>query len=320
MLSSNKLAAGGGRLRGAGASTNLTPGTLDRIAARLRRPLDRAFERRAADLDGLGSLSREAADADAALQEQGSHGRETSGATAGEGQRVLVVSLRGWATHNAYELTIAQALRLRGATVALLTCGGGAPVCELGRARSAHPRPCDRCSWLTAQIARSCELEHHSLASRMPWGEDPRRAPVAAPAPSQLAASRVSASWLLRTTAPEALAGGEEILRDFAIATAGVESAAAAILDELAPHVVFSLNGLFAFERAIRALALERGSRAPTYEISPRGGALVFSQRQPAPDYRLDALWRRVRERPLSALQREEVTRLLERLLTDKTE
>jgi len=317
MLSSNKLAAAGGRLRGLGASANLAPGPLDRVAARLRRPLDRAFERRAAALDGLGSLSRQAAQAASLLPAAAGEparadvpGAPRLGAAAG-GQRVLVVSLRGWATHNAYELTIAQALRLRGATVALLSCGGGAPVCELGRARSGHPRPCDRCAWLTAQIARRCELEHHTLASRLPWGADPRRAPVEAPAARQLAASRVSASWLLRTTAPEQVAGGQEILRDFAVASAGVEAAASAILDELAPDVVLSLNGLFAFERAIRALALERGSRAPTYEIAPRGGALVFSQRQPAPDYRLDGLWRTVRERPLSALQREEVTRLL---------
>lgn len=121
------------RLRELGSTRKLRPGALDRLFARARRPLDRAFERNAAALDDMAALS---AQVDRPVTDyKFAHSA---------GPRVLVVSLRGWSTHNAYELTIAQALRMRGADVAFLTCGGGMPACELGWARHAHPRPCDR--------------------------------------------------------------------------------------------------------------------------------------------------------------------------------
>ena len=51
------------------------------------------------------------------------------------GYKVLVVSLRMWTHHAAYESVVAHALRLRGADVAFLTCGGGLPICEVGSGR-----------------------------------------------------------------------------------------------------------------------------------------------------------------------------------------
>ena len=98
----------------------------------------------------------------------------------GSAPRVLVASLRGWSSHNAYEVVIAHALRLRGAEVGLLTCGGGMPACELGSARQAYPRPCDRCAWFTDRLAADAGLEHLALRDFLPWGADARRSPAAA--------------------------------------------------------------------------------------------------------------------------------------------
>ena len=66
----------------------------------------------------------------------------------------MIASLRAWTTHNVYESVFAQALRLRGAEVGLLTCGAGQPHCELGGARGGWPQPCDRCGWYTGRVAQ----------------------------------------------------------------------------------------------------------------------------------------------------------------------
>jgi Capsule polysaccharide biosynthesis protein len=287
-------------LRRLGRKGNLNPYAVDRLLARVRRPLDRAYESRAGALTRLAELSADI----------GATPRPSSG------QRVLVASLRGWSSHNAYELVIAHALRLRGAEVALLTCGGGMPACELGSARQAHPRPCDRCAWFTDRIAETAGLEHLALRDFLPWGADARRAPSKPDSAAQTGRdpyeiAAVSAGWLLQATRPEAVAGYAPVLDDFAVAADGVTEAAERVLDRFRPDVVFLLNGLFAAERAFRGVALGRGLRAPTYEIAPRGGALVLSQHAPAPEYDMDALWSTVEKRPLPDAQREHVMGLL---------
>jgi len=230
----------------------------------------------------------------------------------GKPARVLIASLRGWSAHNAYELVIAHSLRLRGAEVALLTCGGGMPACELGWARRAYPRPCDRCAWLTDRVVKVAGLNHYRLGDLLPWGEDARRAPADSTTASSRDISAVSVAWLLKATQLDGIPEAHGVTSDFAVAADGVTAAAERILNEFEPDIVFLLNGLFGAERAIRQVALSRGARAPTYEIAPRGGALVFSQDTPAPDYDVDRLWAAVGDRPLNAKQRSEVVGLLE--------
>jgi hypothetical protein len=294
----------GARIRGLGGKGNLQVNALDRALARARRPLDRAYERHAIALTSLAALSADVSAHIAASLEL----------RRGGGPRVLVASLRGWSAHSAYELLIAQALRLRGAQVTLLTCGGGLPACELGSARTAHPRPCDRCSWLNDRVTDVAGIPHYTLGERLPWGTDAcaaPRTPAAGDAFDAYDASAISVVSLLKSTELEHVAEAPRIVEDFAVAAAGVERAASAILDELEPQIVFQLNGLFAAECVIRALALARGIRAPTYESAPRGGALVFSQEAPAPDYDFGELWARVADRPLSQRQRADVNALL---------
>jgi Capsule polysaccharide biosynthesis protein len=288
------------QLRALGAKSTLAPhpSAIDRALARVRRPLDRTVERRALQLDALATLS---ADAKAASREAGN----------GERLRILVASLRGWSSHSAYELVIAQALRVRGADVALLTCGGGMPVCEVGWARRAQPRPCDRCAWLTGQVADVSTLEHHRLVDHLPWGRDARGAPVVAEASVDGRASARNASWLLKASELERIPEAPAVTSDFAVAADGVRRASESIFDQFKPDVVFLLNGLFGAEHAIREVAQEHGVRAPTYEVAPRAGALVLSQGAAAPDFDVEQLWERVRDRPLSDLQHAAVTGLL---------
>jgi hypothetical protein len=266
------------------------PSAADRAAALVRRPLDRRFLSRVGALEWHRRLGASVAAA----------------APPADGPRVLISSLRGWPHHNAYEIVIAQALRMRGADVALLTCGGGQPKCEVGWARTAAPRPCDRCAWFTGEVAEAARLPHHRLRDHLPWGGRVSDAPTEAPAPDGFdpyAASAISLAWSMRSTNAAAVPHGVEAARDYAVATGGVYDAAAEILDAVDPEVVLLLNGLFASERAIRDAALARGIRVPTYEGSPRAGSLRFSDGTPAPRYDTAELWERVRDRPLTAAQ-----------------
>lgn len=284
-------------LRTIGRLNNLAPTRLDRVAARLRLPADRIYEARAARLKDLARLAG-------------------SGATPpASAPRVLVASLRGWSAHSACEVIIAHALRVRGAHVALLRCGGGMPACEVGWARRAYPRPCDRCAWLTGRMADQSGLEQFALSDHFAWGGDARHASgggTPAGSGDPYARSRVSLTWLMRATRVERLPEGTAARDDFAIASDAVWGAAAAILDRFEPDIVFLLNGLFAAEHTIRDVALSRGLRAPTYEIAPRAGCLVLSQQTPAPFYDTDALWSDVSNRPLSSEQRADVLALLD--------
>ncbi|MCW3018536.1 MAG: hypothetical protein JWN10_844 [Solirubrobacterales bacterium] len=293
------------RLRRLGSRENLQPGPLDRAAARLRRPLDRSFERRAIGLDALAELSADVAS---------NAGADAPDAGA-EQPKVLVAALRGWSSHNVYELLIAHALRLRGAEVALLTCGGGLPACEVGWARRAHPLPCDRCGWLTDGLASVSGYRQFRLGDLLPWGEDARNAPVEPAARGEgglRAAAAINTSWLLKGTLLDGVPEAPAIADDFMVAAEGVQHAAEAVFDDFEPDIVFLLNGLFSAEHAIREVAAARGIRAPTYEIAPRAGAVILSQDAAAPDFDVDPLWEAVKDRPLDDGQRAEVMGLLE--------
>jgi hypothetical protein len=255
-------------------------GVLDQAAALLRRRPDRRFLRRAGRLEELGTLSR---DVDAV-------------APLASGARVLVLSLRYMPDHVAYEQVIAQALRLRGADVRLLTCGGGMPICEVGWARRGWPRPCDRCGWHTDQAISAAGLPAQRLADTLPWGRDARTAPTEpAGDPTTQRLADVSAPWFLRAADPASVPGSAPAIADFEVAVDGVRAAARRVLDAVRPDFVFMLNGLFAAERAVAEEARARGLRVATYEIAPRAGRLVFSQDAPAPEYDTGEAWEHAR-------------------------
>jgi hypothetical protein len=289
---------GNGRPEPIGLGSNSLDSWWERIAARLRRPIGRQLLLREGHMRELDLLGRSCANGSS------------------NGPRVLVAALRNWTTHTAYESVIAQGLRLRGAEVALVTCGGGQPLCELGWSRRLYPLPCDRCAWFTDRIAAAARLQTFRLADEFAWAGDGRRAPsspeaVGATTVDPREAANISAPWVLRTPDIEAAPEGSAVENDLAVSAAAVERAAHGILDAFRPDVVFLVNGLFAAERVFRGVAAARGIRVPTYEIAPRGGALVFSQGEPAPLYDTSAAWIAFRDQPLSSQQRGAVDRLL---------
>jgi hypothetical protein len=286
------------RLRRFGGTLASDTGALERVVAYGRRPLDRAWYLRAGKARELAELGR-------------SVSRTAPPIT---GPRVLVLSLRMWTHHTAYESVIAQALRLRGAEVAMLTCGGGQPICELGWGRRVAPRPCDRCGFFTDRVARGGGFTSMRLGDEFPWGRSPARAP------ENLAQSEgqdpsddapASVAWFLKSADPAGAPEGSAIAKDFRISVEAVEAAIRRVLDRFSPDVVFALNGLFAAESAVRSVGAERGVRVVTYEAAPRKGALVFGQGTPAPEMSMDGLAEDQLSRPLSIAESDALDEML---------
>jgi hypothetical protein len=271
------------RVRRLGDPTRSDVTVPDRIVAPLRRPLDRAWYARHGRLADLEALSHSAI-------------REAPPVT---GPKVLVSSLRMWMQHNAIELVLAHALRMHGADVELITCGGGQPVCEVGWGRRGSPRPCDRCGHYTDRLAAPTGYRLHRLGDEFAWGKRPGDAPGRAAGSSGIdlkGAAHVSAAWLTKSSDPLATADGPAAVRDFEVSGAGVEEAARSILERSRPDVVLLTNGLFASERILAETARAMGIDVVTYEVAPRHATLVFGRRSPAPDLDTDALWESAQE------------------------
>ena len=102
------------------------------------------------------------------------------------------------------------------------------------------------------------------LADEFPWGASPRRAPIELDGSGRLSAAdsaRASVAWFTKSVDTEDLPDGAAIEQDFGVSVGAVEAAMERTLDRFRPDVVFVLNGLFAADRAVRAVAADRGVR-----------------------------------------------------------
>jgi Capsule polysaccharide biosynthesis protein len=287
-----------GRLLRVGSAVARESRLIDHIVSPLRRPLDRAYYTAAGRLRELGALGESL---------------RRNPVEVG-GKRVLVLSLRMWTQHTAYESVIAQALRLRGAEVALLTCGGGLPICEIGWGRLIAPRPCDRCAWFTNRVANRGGFAPLRLADHLPWGSSPRRAPtqvVDGTTLSPAGTSFNSAAWFTRSSDPGRSPDGAAVESDFEVTVRAVETAFGRILDQFRPDLVFALNGVFAPERAVRAVSADRGVRVVTYEKAARKDTLLFGVTNAAPEMVTDALAEDQLSRPLTEAEAQALDALL---------
>src|SRR5207248_10827115 len=84
--------------------------------------------------------------------------------------RVAILSPRDWAAHVQWEGMIAQALRLRGADVTFITCGGGLEICDRANTWEAPPMPCASCSRYVADSLDAHGFAHDTI--RRGWVHD----------------------------------------------------------------------------------------------------------------------------------------------------
>ncbi|TXI39857.1 MAG: hypothetical protein E6Q57_20460 [Mycobacterium sp.] len=223
------------------------------------------------------------------------------GESAGDGPRVLIVSPRDWVAHVQYESVIAHALRLRGADVSFLTCGGGLEICDRSNTYEAPPMPCSTCMRYTGAAIEAHGFGMRSIRSGwvhddQPWPElDEISIPdLTGVVDGGLPLGRlvdIPLKWFLCTADLVDDPLGGQVYRAFLRSARRIARGIASALDERRPDTVLLLNGLFLFEAIAWALCRERGIEVVTYERAFRKETLVFHRGTPAGFYDFSADW-----------------------------
>lgn len=225
--------------------------------------------------------------------------------------KVLIVSPRDWVAHVQYEAVIAHALRLRGADVRFLTCGGGLEICDRTNLYEGPPMPCRSCAHYVENALDAHGFPRTSI--RQSWErEDPVPWDELDEVPT----------WALKDVAVDGLALGKitdlplkwflcaaelqgdplagQTARAFLRSARRIAAGVRANLEADAPDVVLLLNGLFLFEGIAWALCQEMGIDVVTYERAFLKETLVFHRGAPAGFYDLSEDWAS-NARPLTA-------------------
>jgi hypothetical protein len=240
--------------------------------------------------------------------------------------RVAILTPRDWAVHVQWEGMIAQALRLRGADVRFITCGGGLEICDRANVWESPPMPCSTCHRYVEGSLAAHGFEQTPIRDgwidRDPEKEDAWVELDATPADQLLELESlglplgrlvdIPTKWFLMGSqlADDPLGNltVRRFLRSARRVVRGLESA----LDRLQPDVVLLLNGLFFFEAVCWALCRQRGIDVVSYERGLIKDTLLFQRGSPAclPDV-TDA-WERWKGVPLTAEENAELDMYIE--------
>ncbi len=233
------------------------------------------------------------------------HAAERVGPSAG-GKRVTILTPRDWASHVQWEGMIAQALRLRGAQVSFVTCGGGLAICDRVNTYEGPPMPCRSC---TRYVNDSIDAHGFTrIPLRDGWEQDD---PGDWPELDALGLQElfevehdglplgqlvsIPVRWFLMRSMldddPLAPLTTRRFLRSARRIAQGID----ATLDRQAPDVVLLLNGLFLFESIASALCRRRGIDVVTYERAFLPDTLLFHRSQPENLYDVSGAWQTAR-------------------------
>ena len=237
---------------------------------------------------------------------------------------VAILSPRDWAVHVQWEGVIALALRLRGARVEFLTCGGGLERCDRANTWEGPPMPCSSCTRYT-----EASIDAHGFARtslRDGWQDDD---PGAWPEIDEVSLdglrdvvdpdglplgllTEIPVKWFLMRSStgddPLAPSTWRAFLRSARRIAAGVEAA----LDRIRPDVVLLCNGLFLFEAVAWELCRRRGIDVVTYERGFIKETLLFRRGAPACLTELHDLWPRFADVALTTAQDERLDQYLD--------
>lgn len=217
------------------------------------------------------------------------------------GPKVLIVSPRDWAAHVQYEAVIGHALRLRGADVSFLTCGGGLEICDRANTYEAPPMPCASCTRYTTTSLDAHGFPLRTIREGWEGADDgwPELDLVSIPDLKGVEldglplgrAVDIPLKWFLCAAdiADDPLGGPTN--RAFLRSAKRIATGVAAALDEVQPDLVLLLNGLLLFEGVSWALCQQRGIDVVTYERAFRKETLVFHRGVPAGFYDFSSDW-----------------------------
>lgn len=232
----------------------------------------------------------------------------------GLGRRIVMLTPRSWAVHVQWEAILAQALRLRGAEVSFLTCGGGLEICDRVNCYEGPPVPCRACAGYVDDSLQAHGLDHHPLRRYWDGGENgeadewPELDEMGAHELLDVEADGlplgrlvdVPVKWFLLGTDLESDPLAPITRRRFLRTARRVARAGGRALDELAPDTIVELNGLFFFESILAELARRRGIDVVSYERGFIHDTLFFRRDAPAVSFDLGEAWDRWKDVPLT--------------------
>lgn len=239
-------------------------------------------------------------------------------------QRVAILTPRDWAAHVQWEGIIAQALRLRGADVTFITCGGGLEICDRVNTWEGPPVPCRTC---TRYVEGSIDAHGFPRTSiRAGWdgnddsGDWPELDAVTAEVLTDvedmgLPVGRlvdIPAKWFLLGSSIEGDPLGPMTYRRFLRSARRIVRGLEDALDRAKPDVLLLLNGLFLFEALAWALAERRGIDVVTYERGFIKETLLFRRGSVACFGDVSHVWERWSSTPLSSEEEAELDAYLE--------
>lgn len=239
--------------------------------------------------------------------------------------RVVILTPRDWAVHVQWEAMIGQALRLRGADVSFITCGGDLEICDRVNSWEGPPVPCRSCR---SYVHDSLDAHGFSWRTiRSGWADDdpnpwPELDEVHARELFGMADMGLSlgqlveipVKWFLLAADSAADPLAPITTRRFLRSARRVVRGLAAALDRAQPDVVLLLNGLFFFEALAWELCRRRGIDVVTYERGFIKETLLFRRDAPAGLGDVSEVWERWSDVPLTP---EEDARL-DRYLDDR--
>lgn len=242
---------------------------------------------------------------------------------ASDAPRVLFLTPRDWAAHVQWEGVVAQALRLRGADVHFLTCGGGLEICDRANTWEAPPMPCATCrryvdgsvdahgfprtalrdGWVEEDPGAWHDLDEIGLDGLVDVtdGGLPLGRLVDIPVKWFLMAAQTHDDPLAPMTYRRFLRSARRVVR-------GLERA----LDKAQPDVVVLLNGLFFFEAICWELCRRRGIDVVTYERGLIKETLLFRRGVAACLLDVTSLWEIAKDRPLTVDEENRLDRYLD--------
>lgn len=217
------------------------------------------------------------------------------------GARVLIQTPRDWAAHVQWDAVLGQALRLRGAEVHYVTCGGGLEICDRANTWEAPPMPCRTCSSYVRSALHAHGFVQHELAAE--WADgDPEWPDLDLLGLEELQSisedglplgelTAVPIRWFLMSADIDDDPLAAITTRRFLRSARRIVAATARVLDAVEPDVVVCTNGLFLFEAITIALCRQRGIDYVTYERGMIKETLVFQRNGIACLFGLDGAW-----------------------------
>jgi len=237
------------------------------------------------------------------------------------GPKVLVLSPRSWAVHLEWEAVIGHALRLRGADVRFVTCGGGLEVCDRANTWESPPPPCRTCSHYADTTVGAHGFGFSNLAEA--WDDESGRWPeIDELTLEQLADVEldgvplgrlvgIPVRWFLMRADLDDDPLAALTYRRFLRAGRAILGAVEAALDREDPDVLLLCNGLFLFESIAWEVCRRRGIPVVTYERGFIQETLVFDVDAAACLFDVDEEWARSCDIPLTAQERDKLSTYL---------